>query len=110
MAGVYQQRLRSSESAWFGDQGFFLMVTDCNAWLDPSDYATEVGEFIARARGMRPFPGLAVTDLPGGLEVTTACSRLCATFLAGLRSSRRWGCAAGEAGGGVGEGGDSAQR
>ena len=108
MAGVYQQRLRSSESAWFGDQGFFLMVTDCNAWLDPSDYATEVGEFIARARGMRPFPGLAVTDLPGGLEVTIAagCAR---PFSLGCVPHAA-GCVAGEAGGGVGEGGDSAQR
>lgn len=68
LAGIYLPQFQPPQSPYESNQGAFIAVFDVAAFMPVDQFKAEMDRFVAAARAMRPFPGLAQAELPGGLE------------------------------------------
>jgi LDH2 family malate/lactate/ureidoglycolate dehydrogenase len=68
IAGIYQPAFEAPQSPWESNQGSFISVYDLACFMPLEEAKAQMDRFIAEARAMRPFPGFAQAELPGGLE------------------------------------------
>lgn len=68
LAGIPANPERAVRRFSGANQGAFLVAFDISRFLLLDDFLREMDEYIRRARRMRPMPGYARADLPGGPE------------------------------------------
>jgi len=68
LAGIYKPPFQPPQSRWESNQGAFIAVFDVNCFMPAEEFKTEMDRYIRDARRMKPFPGFAQAELPGGPE------------------------------------------
>ncbi len=68
LAGIHRPELQAPQSPWVSDQGGFVAAIAIDRFMPVAGFKADMDGYVARARRMRPFPGVDRAELPGGLE------------------------------------------
>lgn len=68
LAGIWRPEFQPPRSKWYSNQGAFLLAMKIDHFVDLDEFERSLDDFVAKARKMRPFPGMPHAELPGGME------------------------------------------
>lgn len=68
LAGIWRPEFQPPRSKWDSNQGAFLLAMKIDHFMEVEEFERTLDDFVARARKMKPFPGMPHAELPGGME------------------------------------------
>ncbi|MCY3736759.1 MAG: Ldh family oxidoreductase [Gemmatimonadaceae bacterium] len=68
LAGIHRPEMQPPRSPWVSDQGGFVAAVAIERFMPVAEFKAAMDGYVARARRMRPYPGVDRAELPGGLE------------------------------------------
>lgn len=68
LAGIHRPERQAPRSPWVSDQGGFVAAIAVERFMPLEEFKADMDGYVARARRMRPYPGVDGAELPGGLE------------------------------------------
>ena len=70
LAGIWKPEFQETASRWTSNQGAFIAAFNIASFRSIDRFKADMDEYMAKARAMRPLPGMDSAELPGGMEVT----------------------------------------
>ncbi|MBT5873005.1 MAG: hypothetical protein HOH43_06265 [Candidatus Latescibacteria bacterium] len=68
LPGIWKPEFQPPTSQWTSNQGAFIAAFNVASFQSLDTFKSDMDDYIAKARAMRPLPGMTSAELPGGME------------------------------------------